>query len=1157
MANFLGKIFGTKQEREVKRMTPVVDEINEILVALHDYRSNPVPITHLTGMKEDEVRSQAHEFERRWNDFIKNIPPEDPERPKKIREAEEKAAEWFSENDKGEAPEFDWRAIYWGIEQEVRSVNSWAAAGDDWICEHLEDTVGKPLYKVLKEELEKKQKGATKLWLEAKKQLQARIRPAIVARTRAWQKKFKDLTLSIQEEAKKVDETERKEFWKRRALETLEPIIVEAFTMVREACYLLLGNVWNVRGFDTEWDMFPFNVQVIGGLALHEGKIAEMRTGEGKTLVATMPLYLNALMGRGAHLITVNDYLAARDREWMGSIYEYLGLTVGVIQTGMNPAERKPMYEADITYGTNNECGFDYLRDNMVISLSHKVQRAHAYAIVDEVDSVLIDEARTPLIISGPTEYVDRGYARFKPGVEKLFRLQQGLSNERVSQAEKLMEEEKDMEAGRVLLMVRRATPKHKRLLRIEKEGPMKRLIDDMELALMRDKKMHEIDEENYFTYDEHNRAVELNEKGREILNPQDPEAFTLPDLSTGLAEIDKREDVPVQQKLKLKEALYEEHARKSEMLNNYHALLKAYVLFNRDEDYIVDGGKVVIVDPFTGRPQPGRRYSDGLHEALEAKESVQVQEETQTVASITHQNYFRMYEKLAGMTGTALTEASEFWNIYKLEVLEIPTNKPVRRLDYPDIVYKTRAEKYSAVIEEIETLHKSGRPVLVGTTSVDVSETLSRMLKRKGINHNVLNAKQHQREAEIVKDAGRLNSVTIATNMAGRGTDIKLTPEVMDVETRCKIQDAEFETDIDRMRRSKDCDEEYPTGLIIIGTERHESRRIDNQLRGRSGRQGDPGASQFFLSLEDDLLRIFGADRMNQVIERFGGKEMEPVSSPFVTTAIESAQKRVEQNNFEIRKRLLEYDDVMNKQREEIYATRDEILAGEDLDGLCRFIFGEVIEQLVAERCQSRNGEEWEWEGLVSDFVSYFMLDFPVPSPDEQARVKRDELIQVLIQKSEEALSLRRETLGEQLFAELRNLVLLTVIDRHWRDHLSEMEDLRKGISLRGYGQKDPIIEYKREAYGKYQEMVRSFQKEVTKLIFRAQLRQAPVRRQAPVHAYKEEAAASQGGGEGQPSQSPPKAAPAQAQAKVGRNDPCPCGSGKKYKKCCYPKYG
>jgi preprotein translocase subunit SecA len=759
---------------------------------------------------------------------------------------------------------------------------------------------------------------------------------------------------------------------------------------------------------------------------------------------------------------------------------------------------------------------------------------------------------------------VDRGYQRYKPGVEKLFRAQQRLSNDRAAQAEKLIAEEDEMEAARLFLMVKRSTPKHKRLLKIQKEGSMKRLIDDIELAYMRDKKLHELDAENFFTYDEHMRAVELNEKGRELLNPRDPDAFTLPDLSTGLAEIDKRSDLASQQKLKAKEELYQEYATKSEMLNNHHALLKAYVLFNRDEDYIVDEGKVIIVDSFTGRPQPGRRYSDGLHEALEAKEGVRVQEETQTVATITHQNYFRMYEKLAGMTGTAMTDANEFVQVYKMDdPIAIPTNKPVRRIDYPDIVYATRNEKYQAVIEEIEHWHKTGRPILVGTTSVDVSETLSRMLKRKGINHNVLNAKQHQREAEIVREAGEKHKVTIATNMAGRGTDIKLTPEILGIETKCRIEEAQTEQEIEKYKNTKECQEDLPTGLIIIGTERHESRRIDNQLRGRSGRQGDPGASRFFLSLEDNLLRIFGADRMQKAIESFSKKEMEPISTPLVTRAIENAQKRVETNNFEMRKRLLEYDDVMNRQREEIYATRDEILAGEDLDGLSRFIFGEVIDQIIGERCQA-GADEWDWEGMQADFVSYFMVGFDIPALEERAKYKPEELSEKFLGLADKAFKIRKETLGEEKFSELQKLVLLMTIDTRWREHLREMDELKKGIGLRGYGQKDPVLEYKKEAYGKYEEMVRAFQTEVTKLLFRAQLRQAPVRRQAPVHAHKEEAAsgipasaANPNSPAAQAGQEQGKPKPVTVKKKVGRNDPCPCGSGKKYKKCCYPKYG
>lgn len=1160
MANILQKIFGTKQEREVKRMLPMVEEVNDILIALHDHNSDPPPITHLLGIQVEEIIEKTREFERRWAGLVRGIPGDDPDKASKLKAAEEEAAQWFSEDDKGEAAEFDWRAVYWGIEHELRAGDKWAGVGDDWLCEHLREEVGRPIYRELSAELEEREKGASKAWLGAKRELQRRVRPALVARTRAWQKRLSFEMAEVSEEVRRTDEEARKELWKKRTNEALESIMAEAFSMVREACYLLLGESWDVRGFETTWDMFPFNVQVIGGIVLHEGKIAEMRTGEGKTLVATMPLYLNALAGRGAHLVTVNDYLAARDKEWMGPVYEYLGLTVGVIQESMTPSERHPEYACDITYGTNNQFGFDYLRDNMVIALGHKVQRAHAYAIVDEVDSVLIDEARTPLIISGSTEYVDRGYQRFKPGVEKLVGAQRRLCNDRVAQAEKLLEEGDEMEAARLLLMVKRSIPTHKQLLKLLKEGSIGRLIDNLEVSLLRDKKLtEEIDDHNYFTYEEKERGVYFNDNGIKILNPNDPDYLTLPEISIELEAIDKRADISPQQKLELKEKLMYEHDQKRALLDNHKALLKAYVLFERDKDYIVDGGRVVIVDPFTGRPQPGRRYSDGLHEALEAKESVRVQEETQTVATITHQNYFRMYCKIAGMTGTALTEAGEFWNIYKLEVMEIPTNKPVRRIDYPDTVYKTRGEKYKAVIDEIKRWHETGRPILVGTTSVDVSETLSRMLKREGINHNVLNAKQHQREAEIVREAGELHKTTIATNMAGRGTDIKLAPGVLDIQTKCCIQEALTDAEIERMKNSSGCSEDYPTGLLIIGTERHESRRIDNQLRGRSGRQGDPGASAFFLSLEDDLLRIFGADRMNQVIERFGGKEMEPISSPLVSRAIENAQKRVEQNNFEMRKRLLEYDDVMNKQREIVYSLRDEILVGEDLDGLCRDIFSWVTDEIVMNHCQGRGGEEWDWDGLQMDFVSFFMLDFPVPSAEERVRVKIDDLTEMLNQRSEEAFKLRVETLGEETFHELQNLVLLTVIDRHWRDHLWTMDEIKQGISLRSYGQKDPLIEYKKESAEAFSEMVSSFRRETTKLLFRAQLRQAPARRQAPVHAYKEEASSAvPGAAPEQPrSTGEAKARPVAVKNKVGRNDPCPCGSGKKYKKCCYPKYG
>lgn len=1211
MANFLTKIFGTKQAREIKRISPMVDEVNDIITALHDYGSaettDPLPITHMVGMSTDEIAAKAAEFEKRWAAQVSGLSPEDPEYAAKLREAENKAAAWF-DSSPDEPADFDWRAVYWGIEHQIRAKGKWAGAGDDYILRllprddidvtkrsvkkgffaRLWDSIkrifkgkkvlpweiGFPLLRVIREELEPKEKGAAKAWLDAKAELARRVRPALVARTRAWQNKLAAKIADAEAQARKIDEEQRKEFWHKRVDELLEPLVKEAFSMVREACYLRLGEEWDVRGFATEWDMFPFNVQVVGGIVLHEGKIAEMRTGEGKTLAATMPLYLNALLGRGAHLVTVNDYLAARDKEWMGPIYTYLGLSVGVIQSGMRPDERQPEYACDITYGTNSEFGFDYLRDNMVHSLGHKVQRPHTFAIVDEVDSALVDEARTPLIISGPTQHIDRGYQRYKPGVQKLFNAQQRLSTDRVAEAEKLLAEENEMEAVPLLLMVKRSTPKHKRLLKIMKEGMTRRLVEDYELRRIRDKNLHELDADNFFTYDEHQRAVELNEKGRKLLNPNDPDFFTLPDLSSGVDEIDKSTDLAGKQKLKAKEELYAEYSRKSELLNNHHALLKAYVLFSRDEDYIVGEGKVVIVDPFTGRPQPGRRYSDGLHEALEAKESVRVQEETQTVATITHQNYFRMYAKLAGMTGTAITQANEFWNIYKLEVLEIPTNKPVRRLDYPDIIYKTRNEKYRAVIDGIEHWHKTGRPILVGTTSVEVSETLSRMLRRKGINHNVLNAKHHQKESEIVREGGQLHKVTIATNMAGRGTDIKLPAEVLAIETRCDLTLAATDAEIVKMASTKACQEDFPTGLIIIGTERHESRRIDNQLRGRSGRQGDPGASRFFLSLEDNLLRIFGADRMQQVIDSFAGKEMEPLSNPMVTRAIEQAQKRVEENNYKIRERLLEYDDVMNKQREIIYSLRDEILAGEELDSLCLDIFSWIVDEMVHTRCAGAP-QEWDWEGLQMDFISSFLLDFTVPSPDDVTKLKIEDLLDTLNKRAEEAYALRVETMAER-FAELQNIVLLTTIDRHWRDHLWTLDEIKRGIGLRSIGQKDPLIEYKKEATEAFSAMVESFRRDVTKLLFKAQLKQAPVRRQAPVRAYQEAApsgVSAPSSGPSSPSSVPGAAGgvptnaevaqrmgkqrPVTVKNKVGRNDPCPCGSGKKYKKCCYPKFG
>ena len=651
--------------------------------------------------------------------------------------------------------------------------------------------------------------------------------------------------------------------------ETLDDLLPEAFAVVKQACKRLVGRKWMAAGSEIEWNMVPFDVQLIGGIVMHQGKIAEMATGEGKTLVATLPLYLNALEGKGAHLVTVNDYLAQRDAEWMGKVFEFLGLTVGVILNNMTPAQRREAYNCDITYGTNNEFGFDYLRDNMAATPEDIVQvRGHHYAIVDEVDSVLIDEARTPLIISGPVEHATHNYDEVKPLVDSLVRKQTRYVNSLIAEAEELLKSEETIrEAGLKLLIAQRGAPKNKRLQKLFQQPGIKKLVFDIENEFIRDKRMHEVDEELYYSIEEKHHTINLTEKGRHELAPNNPDEFVLPDLAELFSKIEGDESLTQAEKVERKNEIQVEYARKNEKLHNISQLLKAYSLFEKDVDYVVQEGKVLIVDEFTGRIMYGRRYSDGLHQALEAKENVKIEGETQTLATITLQNYFRLYDKLAGMTGTAETEANEFWDIYKLDVVVIPTNKPIRRIDYEDVIYRTKREKFNAVIDEIERLHKKGRPVLVGTVSVEVSETLSRMLKRRKIPHNVLNAKYHKQEAEIIAKAGQPGAVTIATNMAGRGTDIKLAPSVRG--------------------NGKYVDEDgTPYGLHIIGTERHESRRIDRQLRGRAGRQGDPGASKFFLSLEDELMRLFGSDRLIKIMDRLGAEEGEAITHPMVTKA-------------------------------------------------------------------------------------------------------------------------------------------------------------------------------------------------------------------------------------------------------------------------------
>ncbi|NMC42484.1 MAG: preprotein translocase subunit SecA, partial [candidate division Zixibacteria bacterium] len=740
--------------------------------------------------------------------------------------------------------------------------------------------------------------------------------------------------------------------------ESLDDLLPEAFAVVKQACKRLIGQTWDVAGMPITWDMVPYDVQIIGGIVLHQGKIAEMATGEGKTLVATMPIYLNALAKKGVHLVTVNDYLALRDSQWMGKIYEFLGLTVGCIQHDMDPQERKAQYNCDITYGTNNEMGFDYLRDNMVQSVEDRVHRKFNYAIVDEVDSVLIDEARTPLIISGAVPNPDTGkYNEMRPYVNELVRRQTQLVGDRIAEAEKLLESGSDDEyaIGYNLLMAQRGAPKHKRFMKILKETGAKRLISQVEASLMRDKKLYELDEQLYYVIDEREHTIDLTDNGRAQFPKDIQDLFTIPDIATELSALEGQEGLTPEEKARRSEEIYKLHGLRSEKVHNISQLLKAYSLFEKNVDYVVQDGKVIIVDEFTGRLMSGRRYSDGLHEAIEAKEGVKVEAQTQTLATITIQNYFRMYEKLAGMTGTAETEAAEFFDIYKLDVVVIPTNRPVRREEMEDQIFRTRREKYAAIIEEITRLNNDGRPVLVGTVSVEVSEVLSKMLQRAGIKHNVLNARRHQQEAEIVAYAGQAGAVTIATNMAGRGTDIKLGPGVVD-----------------------------KGGLHILGTERHEARRIDRQLRGRAGRQGDPGSSQFFLSLEDDLMRLFGSDRIARVMDRLGVKEGDVITHPMITKAIERAQKRVEAQNFSIRKHTLKYDDVMNQQRQVIYGRRLQVLEHEDIKASIDELIDNTIDDLIEAHCPEKEWpENWNLEELRTQLTHLFMLNLQFRDED------------------------------------------------------------------------------------------------------------------------------------------------------------------------------
>src|SRR5436190_6582465 len=859
----------------------------------------------------------------------------------------------------------------------------------------------------------------------------------------------------------------------------LNEILPEAFAVVKNACRRLCGQEIVVRGHPLKWEMIPFDVQLIGGYALHSGRIAEMATGEGKTLVATLPVYLNALSGRGVHVVTVNDYLAARDSEWMGAVYQFLGLTVGCILHDQSPSVRREQYNCDITYGTNAEFGFDYLRDNgMATTREEQVQRGHYYAIVDEVDSILIDEARTPLIISGPAVInVDNQYDKFKAQVESLVHAQEKLCHRFLSEAEGLIRKLRpadgsepgspqalEREIGLLLYRVKMGQPRSDGLLKLLEDPENLRLMNKAELELHADQSKKELyaqKEELFFAMDEKSHDADLTEKGRNFLSPKDPDAFVLPDLTLVFHDIDARTEVDARQRMEMKAKIQAEFEARAQQIHCIAQLLKAYCLYQKDVQYVLQDNKVIIVDENTGRLMTGRRWSDGLHQAVEAKEGVEIERETQTLATITIQNYFRLYQKLAGMTGTAETEASEFFDIYKLGVLVIPTNKPVARKDANDSVYKTRREKYSAVLGEIQQVHAQGRPMLVGTVSVETSELLSRMLKKNGIIHSVLNAKYHQQEAEIVARAGQKSSVTIATNMAGRGTDIKLGPGIAEL-----------------------------GGLHVLATERHEARRIDRQLRGRCARQGDPGSSHFFIGLEDDLMRLFGSDKIVKYMERMGLEEGQELEHPLLNRSIGQAQKRVEQHNFQQRKRTLEYDDVMNKQREVIYGFRNEIIHSPDVRDRLMDIMEEVVIQKVEQFTTSEDDhQEWKVRALA-DWVN---LNFPLgmqeieitkaaesgeekPVPGsifDGLTAAQFAVCNFISQRVRDAYELKISFENPDALKEVERYVILSAIDKLWQEHLYEMDSLRTSIFLRSYGQRDPLIEYKAEAFKIFEELM------------------------------------------------------------------------------------
>jgi len=1098
MLGFLNKIFGSKSERDIKQIQPLVDQIK-------------AEYAKLSSLSNDELRGKTLELKA-------------------------KIAEALAE-----------------IDKEIAALRT--KAEDSSLAIHDKTEIYDEVDKLIKD----RDKELEKVLLD--------ILPQGFAVVKETARRFTE-NKTIEVTATDFD----------RELAARKPNVkIEGDKAIHH-------NTWLAAGNEVTWNMIHYDVQLIGGIVLHQGKISQMATGEGKTLVGTLPAYLNALAGQGVHIVTVNDYLARRDSEWNGPLFEFHGLSVDCIDRHQpNSEARRKAYQADITFGTNNEFGFDYLRDNMTNTPESLVQGKLHFAMVDEVDSVLIDDARTPLIISGPIPRGDEHeFYELKPRIERLVNAQKNYITSVLNEAKKLIADGKTgpTEGGLALFRAHRGLPKNKALIKYLSEPGMKQVLTKTENYYMQDqgKEMPKADAELFFVIDEKHNSVELTEKGIELITAsgEDPHFFVMPDVGTEIAEIEKS-SLPNDEKIARKDELMRDFSIKSERIHSVNQLLKAYTVFERDVEYIIDEGKVKIVDEQTGRIMEGRRYSDGLHQAIEAKENVKVEDATQTYATITLQNYFRMYHKLAGMTGTATTEAGELWQIYKLDVVEIPTNLPTKRKDMEDKVYRTMREKYNAVVDEITALTQAGRPVLVGTTSVEISELLSRMLKLRGVRHNVLNAKLHQREADIVAEAGQAGTVTIATNMAGRGTDIKLGPGVKEA-----------------------------GGLAIVGTERHESRRVDRQLRGRAGRQGDPGSSQFFVSLEDNLMRLFGSERIANIMLRMGIEEGEVIQHSMITKSIERAQRKVEENNFGIRKRLLEYDDVMNSQRTVVYAKRKNALFGERLEVDLNNTIYDTVEDIVTEYKETSN-----YEGFQLETIKVFTVDVEITEKEfaensvskltehvfekvteyyerknqaigqqampvlQQVYHERGQFIENIIipftdglRGVQVAANLKKavETNGREVTKAFEKTVVLALIDDAWKEHLREMDELKQSVQNAVYEQKDPLVIYKVEAFNLFRQMLVSVNKDVVSFLFKGgipvqeseevrEARPAPQQDLAKLKVSKPELAPVDGGHDLPPgfedTREVHKPTPVRAEHKIGRNDPCPCGSGKKYKNC------